>query len=344
MYRYMPTKAPVSPQHRPHSVVIVRLSALGDTVHVMPLVASLRHAWPETRISWVVQPATHRLMASNPDVDEFLLFNRAAGIRAYPRFRRELADQRFDLAIVPHTAFKAGLVTAMIRAPRKLGYDRARSRELHGMFTTEHIAPHAPQHMQDEFFEFLHHLGVKPRLEWAFAFSEQERAEQRQLFDAIDRPALAVVLHTSWPSKNWIAERYARVLEAAEHELGLQTILVGGVGPAEEILAREVLELTDARPIDARADDVRRLAWLLDGAEVVLSPDTAPLHIAVALETPTIGMYAATDPKRVGPYRRYHDLLVDKFRPNGSMDTIEVRDVLEKLELAVRTYGVGGTG
>jgi heptosyltransferase I len=304
----------------------------------MPLVASLRQAWPETRISWVVQSSTHRLMKPHPDVDEFLLFDRSAGIRAYPRFRRELAGKRFDLAIVPHTAFKAGLVTSMIRSPRKLGYDRARSRELHGLFTTEHIAPHAPQHTQDEFFEFLQHLGVEPRLEWDFAFSERERVEQRQMFDAIDRPVLAVVLHTSWPSKNWIAERYARVLETAEHELGLQTILVGGTTPAEELLAHEVMALTDAQPIDARADDVRRLAWLLDGADLALSPDTAPLHIAVALETPTIGMYAVTDPKRVGPYRRYHDLLIDAFRSNGSMDSIEVQDVLEKLELAVRKY------
>jgi heptosyltransferase I len=344
MYRDMPTKAPVNSEHPPHSVVIVRLSALGDTVHIMPLVASLRQAWPETHISWAVQPATQRLMAPHPGVDEFLVFDRAAGVRAYPRFRRELAGRRFDLAIVPHTAFKAGLVTAMIRAPRKLGYDRARAREFHGMFTTERIPAHVAQHTQDEFFEFLGHLGVEPLLEWDFAFSEQERAGQREFFDAIDRPALAVVLHTSWPSKNWIAERYARVLEAAEHELGLQAILVGGVSAAEQALAQEVMALTDARPIDARADDVRRLAWLLDGADLALSPDTAPLHIAVALETPTVGLFAETDPKRVGPYRRYHELLVDKFRPGGRMDTIEVRDVLEKLELAVRTYVVRGTG
>jgi len=344
MYRDMPTKAPVSPEHPPHSVVIVRLSALGDTVHVMPLVASLREAWPETHISWAVQPATQRLMAPHPDVDEFLVFDRADGIRAYPRFRRVLADRRFDLAIVPHTALKAGLVTAMIPASRKLGYDRARARELHAMFTNEQIPPHAPQHTQDEFLEFLLHLGVKPRLEWDFAFSEQERADQREFFGAVDRPTLAVVLHTSWPSKNWIAERYARVLETAEQEFGLQTVLVGGVSPAEEKLAHEVTALTSARPIDARADDVRRLAWLLDGADLALSPDTAPLHIAVALATPTIGLYAATDPKRVGPYVRYHELLVDKFRPHGRMDTIEVRDVLPKLELAVRTYVAEGTG
>lgn len=329
----------------PDSVVIVRLSALGDTIHVMPLLASLRQAWPDTRISWAVQPATHRLMARHPAVDEFLLFDRAAGLRAYPRFRRSLGDRRFDLAIVPHTAFKAGLVAAMIRAPRKLGYDRARSRELHGLFITERISPHAPQHMQDEFLEFLHHLGVPPRMEWEFAFSEQERLDQRQFFEAIDRPVLAVVLHTSWPSKNWIVERYARVLETAEHDLGLQTVLVGGATPAEQTLAREVTALTGARPIDARADDVRRLTWLLDGADLALSPDTAPLHIAVALETPTVGLYAATDPKRVGPYRRYHELLVDRFQASGTpMDTIEVREVLEKLELAVRTYVAGVTG
>ena len=322
----------------PESVVIVRLSALGDTVHVMPMVASLRNAWPETRISWVVQPTTHRLMAPHPDVDEFLVFERTGGMRAYARLRRALIGRTWDLALVPHTALKAGLVAAMIRAPRKLGYDRARAREFHRLFTTESIAAHAPQHMQDEFLEFLHHLGVEPRLKWDFAFSEQERTAQREWFAGFDRPVLAVVLHTSRPDKNWIAERYSRVLEAAEEDLGLQTMIVGGITPQEESLAAEVKQRTGATPIDARADDVRRLAWLLDGSALTLSPDTAPLHISVALGTPTVGMFATTDPKRVGPYGRYQDLTVDKFGPNGSMHAIEVSDVMNKLQLAAATY------
>ncbi|MFQ5530639.1 MAG: glycosyltransferase family 9 protein [Gemmatimonadota bacterium] len=322
----------------PESVVIVRLSALGDTVHIMPLVASLRQAWPDTRIDWIVQPTTRALMAPHPDVDEFLVFDRSAGLRAFARLRRHLASRRWDLAIVPHTAIKAGLVTAMIRAPRKLGYDRARAPELNWLFTTESIAPRSPQHMQDEFIEFLDHLGVEPRMEWNFAFSEQERAAQREWFDRLDRPVLAVALHTSRPGKNWIAERYARVLEAAEGDFGFRTMIVGGVTPGEEALAAEVIERTRARPIDARADDVRRLAWLLDRSDLVLSPDTAPLHIAVALGTPTVGLYATTDPGRVGPYGRYRDLTVDRFGSDGSMNTIEVSDVMEKLHAAVDTY------
>jgi heptosyltransferase I len=325
----------------PESVVIVRLSALGDTVHVMPLVASLRQAWPETHISWVVQPTTHSLMAPNPDVDEFLVFDRAARAGAYRRLHRELRGRRWDLALVPHTAFKAGLVTAMIRAPRKIGYDRARAPELHRLFTTESIAPHPLQHMQDEFFEFLAHLGVEPQLEWNFAFSEQERTAQKEWFDRFDRPVLAITLHSSRSEKNWIADRFARVLEAVEEDLGLQTMIVGGVTPAEDSLAAEVRRLTRATPIDARADDVRKLAWLLDGSAVTLSPDTAPLHIAVALGTPTVGMYAVTDPRRVGPYGRYQQLTVDKFEPGARMDTIEVRDVMEMLQKAVTTYQAG---
>ena len=328
----------------PESVVIVRLSALGDTVHVMPLVASLRRAWPETRISWVVQPTTHRLMAPSPDVDEFLVFDRTAGAGAYRRLRHELRGRRWDLALVPHTAFKAGLVTAMIRAPRKLGYDRARAPEFHRLFTTESIAPHAPQHMQDEFFEFLAHLGIEPRLEWNFAFSDEERTAQKKWFDGFDRPVLAVALHTSRSDKNWIADRYSRVLEAAEEDLGLQTMIVGGVTPAEDSLAAEVRRLTRATPIDARADDVRRLAWMLDGSALTLSPDTAPLHISVALGTPTIGMYAATDPRRVGPYGRYQELTIDRFTRGARMDTIEVSDVMEKLHAAVTTYVAGRAG
>ncbi len=113
--------------------------------------------------------------------------------------------------------------------------------------------------------------------------------------------------------------------------------------------AAEVSRLTRARVVDARKNDLRRLAWLLGGSAIALSPDTGPLHMAVALGTPTVGLYGATDPKRVGPYRRFADLIIDRYtRPGettpsmefraGNMGRIEVADVLEKLELAVRTY------
>lgn len=354
MYPAMPSLAPApgssGPSARPPaSVAIVMLSAIGDAVHVLPVIASLRDAWPGVRISWAIQPTAHALMAGRPDVDEFLLFQRSHGLRGFLDFRRAVRGRHYDLVIDLQVYFKAGLLTALMSADRKLGFDRARSRDLNTLFTTERIPPHDPQHVQDQYLEFVEYLGVEPRLRWGFHFTEAELGKREAVLGRLDRPALAVVLRTTRPGKNWLAERYARVLEIAEQDLGLQPVLVGSAAPAEVEMATEVTRLTRASPVNALANDLRHLAALLDGSAVLLSPDTGPLHIAVACGTPTVGLYGYTDPKRAGPYRRFQDLTVDRytrpgettpsmeFRPGG-MEHIEVRDVAEKLELAVRRY------
>ena len=336
----------------PGRIAVVLLSAIGDVVHGMPVVASLRRAWPEARIDWVIQPGPGELIAPHPDVDERLVFRRGRGWKGFLEFRRRHAGRRYDLVVDLQVYLKAGLLTWMLDSPVKLGFDRARARDLNWLFTTHRIPPHPPQHVQDQYLEFLDHLGVSPVLRWNFAFSEAERRDREAFFERLERPALAVVLRTTRPGKDWILERYARVLDVAAGELGLRPVLVGSAAPEERAAAETVTRRTTARPVNALAWDLRRLAWLLDGSAVLLSPDTGPLHMAVALGTPTVGLYGYTDPKRVGPYRRYRDLLVDRysrpgettpsaeFRP-GNMESITVEEVLEKLERAVRRY-VGG--
>jgi heptosyltransferase I len=335
---------------RPESVVIVLLSAIGDVVHGMPIATSLRRAWPETRIHWIIQPVGHGLVAPHPAVDEFHLYDRKAGLPGFAALRRQFTGRRFDLAIGLQVYLKAGLITAMLPAGRKLGFDRARARDLNWLFTTERIPPHEPQHVEDQYFEFLDYLNVPIAAEWEFGFSESECKARERFFEPIEAPTLAVVLRTTRPGKNWPLDRYARVLEIAESDLGLKPVLIGSRAPAEAAAAAELLRLTRSRPIHALENDLRRLAWILDGADYALSPDTGPLHVAVALGTPTVGLYGYTDPKRVGPYRQFSELVIDRytregevapsmeFRP-GNMESITVDDVAAKLEQAVRSYG-----
>jgi heptosyltransferase I len=278
-----------------------------------------------------------------------------AGLREFLEFRRRVEGRRFDLVVDLQVYLKAGLLTWMLESPVKLGFDRARARDLNGLFVTHRIPPHEPQHVQDQYFEFLEHLGVPVVREWDFAFTAEERAAQDRFFRELDRPALAVVLKTTREGKDWILERYARVLEVAEGDFGLRPVLVGSEAPAERAAAEELCRMTRAEPVNALKNDLRRLAWILDGSALYLGPDTGPLHVADALGTPTVGLYGYTDPTRVGPYREeFRELVVDawtrddepaadrrtpsmEFRP-GRMERITVDDVLEKLELAVDRY------
>lgn len=332
------------------------LSALGDAVHVLPVVNALKRHWPQSRITWIIQPVPHQLVQGHEHVDEFVLFRRRRGAQAWRSFRDlagELDGRRFDLLINLQVYLKAGLITSIARADVKLGFDRRRARDMNWLFTTHRIPPRPTGHVQDQYLEFVEHLGIEAEpIEWRLRISAQERAEQRAFFDAVDRPACGVVVGTSKAEKNWATDRYARLIEALETDFGYRCILLGGPSAVERTAAASILAGTRAHPVDALADDVRRLLWLLDGCALVISPDTGPLHIARALDTPVVGLYGYTNPRRYGPYRRPASIvdgyarfvgeeypLNMKYRPDG-MERVTVKAVLAAVE-RVRSAATG---
>ncbi len=206
--------------------------------------------------------------------------------------------------------------------------------------------------MQDQYFEFLEYLGVEPRpVAWGITLTEEERAKRSEVFEVLGRPACGIVVGTSKAEKNWMPDRCARVLDALEADFGFTPVLLGGPGPVERRLAHEIVSATRARAVDALGDDLRRLAALLSGCALVISPDTGPLHLARALEVPVVGLYGYTNPKRTGPYRKFTELIVDgyarypgedypcsmEYREDG-MARVTVEAVLEKVQVAVDTY------
>jgi heptosyltransferase I len=339
----------------PREVLIVMLSALGDAVHVLPVVNALKRTWPQTRITWVIQPVPHQLVKDHQNVDEFIVFHRRRGadaVQSYRELKRQLRGRRFDLLINLQVYFKAGLITALAPARIKLGFDRKRARDLNWLFTTHRIPPRPPAHVQDQYFEFIEFLGIDPEpVAWRLDLSGAEKQAQQEFFAPLGNRTCALVVGTSKPEKNWAPERYAQVIEALETEHGLRCVLVGGPAAIEQEAARRITELSRIKPINALGNDVRRLLYLLDGASLVISPDTGPLHMARAIDRPVIGLYGYTNPKRYGPYRKYQDLIVDgyaeyegedyplnaEYRREG-MQRVTVGAVLEKVKLAAGRY------
>ena len=338
----------------PREICIVMLSAIGDAVHVLPVANALKRQWPDTRITWVIQPVAHALVAGHPAIDDFIVFRRRSGLgawRSYQELRSAFAGRSFDLLLGLQVYFKAGLITGLAPARVKMGFDRARARDAQWLFTNRRIPAHEPQHVQDQYFEFLHALGVDERpVRWGLSLTDPERAAQAAFFGGLDRPACAVVVGTSKPEKNWHAEGYARVLEVAEREHGLRPVLVGGPSSVERAMADEILSRTSADVIDALGDDLRRLVWILEGSALLLSPDTGPLHVARALGTPVVGLFGYTNPKRSGPWGAYQDLVVDGYAEypreeyplthhyRDGMKRVTVDAVLEKVALGVERY------
>ena len=334
-------------------IAIVLMSAAGDVVHALPVVNAIKRRHPHCHITWVLQPGPATLVQGHRNVDEIVLFDRSRGWRAFLDVRRSLRRFAFDLVINLQVYFKAGIVTAFAQAPVKLGFDRARARDLNWLFTNRKIPARPPQHVQDQYFEFLDALAIPAEpVVWDLGPWPEERPWQRDFYSAFERPAVPMVVATSKPEKDWLPERWAEVSDALWHDFGLEPVIVGGRSDRELHAERIIRERARHAPRSALGSGLRRLVSILEGSVLVIAPDTGPLHMAVALERPVISLMGYTNPKRTGPYRRYHDLLVDAYgdpgesypismenRP-GRMPRIQVRDVLDRVERWRARYAI----
>ena len=332
-------------------VAVVLLSAIGDIVHALPLISSLRAGAPDLSIEWITQPVPGEIAGGHPGLDRLWTLDRARGWRAFRDLRHALRGRRFDVVLDLQVYAKASMVTAMLDSPRKIGFDRRRARELNWLVTNERIAAGPPRHTCEQYLEFADHLGIPRRYEWPLPIGGEERAAQEAFYGHRRGPLAALVVGTSRSAKEWPADRWARLAESLHTEMGYEVCIVGSDRPSERARARQVVGLARVPVLDERRNDLRRLLWLLEGAALTVSPDTGPYHLAVALGVPAVGLYGLTDPARVGPGRRFLDLMVDAFHDpgeswhppragyrKGRMERIPVARVLEAVELARVRY------
>lgn len=331
-------------------IALIRTSALGDVIHALPLVNGLRRAYPEAEITWLLHPVPFQVVQRQQAVDHFIVFPR--GRAGWQLLNRELSARDFDLLLVPQTSAKAHLIAAMVRAPVKLGFDFRRSRELHWLFTTHHLPRRPAAHAQELYLEFLDYLGI-PRepLRWDIAFTDEELGWRDRFFAGLGRPAAGLVLGSSNPAKDWHPAGYASVAEHLVRELDMIPLLLGGPSEREAGLAEDVAARCSVPVVPALDGPVRDTLLKLSGSRVVVAPDTGPLHAAVALGVPTVGLYGYSDPRRCGPYR-FRELLVDHYSdpgedPNrpitrktrpGRMATISPEEVIARLHQALAMH------
>jgi heptosyltransferase I len=314
-------------------VGIVMLSALGDAVHVLPLLTAIKRQWPDAEITWVTQPGPAALVAGHPALDRLVVFDRARGWGAFAEARRQVGREPFDVLLDLQVYLKAGILTGILPAHTKLGFDRARARDLNWLFTTQKIPAHpGPRHVQDQYFEFLTALGVRPEpAVWNLGPWPGDPAPP-------DGRYVALVIGTSRPQKDWLPDRWAALGDALYDRYGLAPMLVGGTSPREQATAAAIIARARSPVRNALGSGLRPLVSILSGASLVVSLDTGPLHMAVALERPVVSLIGYNDPAIVGPYRRYSDLIVNAFTApvprDRRMATISVDAVLDRCALA----------
>lgn len=335
-------------------VCIVLLTGLGDVVHGLPLVNALKEDDPLRRITWVVEPMPAPLLAGHPSINRVVVYRKKDGLRGIRQLRRDLrAGGPIDLTLNLNVYTKSIWPTLLSRARHRLGFDRGRSFEGVWLASNHHLDARPRAHTADMFLEFAEHLGLAvPDPEWQIRFTGEERRAQAEFFAQFEgRPVATIVPASANAKKDWPAERWARVADALAHDFGYRVVLAGGPGEREQRIAREIVERSSAGPIWALGDSIRRLTWIVAGSSLVLAPDTGPVHIARAFGVPVIGLYGHTNPWRVGPWRMFQDLWVDRYTDPGEppdptsfaaklgrMEQITVDDVTERIARAVDRY------
>lgn len=344
----------------PRSVCILRLSAIGDACHVVPIVRTLQQAWPGTRLTWIIGKAEARLMTLIEGV-EFITVDKRANRAGRRALHAQLRAREFDVLLHMQLALRASLLARSVRARVKLGFDRARARELQWLFTNARIAPRTREHVLDSFFGFTDALGIGERtLRWDLPLPEDAQAYARQLIpDAL--PTLVISPCSSHARRNWLPERYAAVANHAAANLGMRVILAGGPSALERDVGARIEQSCRAPIVNQIGKDtLPQLLGLMSQSTALLTPDSGPAHMATMVGLPVLGLYAATNPQRAGPYNS-RQWCVDKYdaaarkylgkpasqipwttkieRP-GVMDLIEVADAADKLDALMRSGNI----
>jgi heptosyltransferase I len=337
-------------------VCLLRLSAIGDTCHALAALRAFQAAWPETRFTWIIGKVEAKLMTEILPEIEFITFDKRETFRDLWRLRSALSGRRFDLLLDLQLSFRASLVSRLIHAPIKLGFDRPRARELQWLFTNAQIQPAGHEHVLDSFLGFARACGIEPQAPRFDVTLPQAALDYARSVVVDGRPTMLISPCSSHTARNWPAVRYAAVADHAASAHGMRVVLVGGRSAEEARMGAAIAAAARAPLVNQIGKDtLPQLLGLMSVCTVLLSPDSGPAHMATMVGLPVIGLYAATRTARAGPYysRQWcvdkYDEAARKFygkpaaeipwtakieRP-GVMDLIGVDDALAKLDALI---------
>ncbi len=298
-------------QTAPQSICILRLSAIGDVCNTISAVQAIQREWPETKITWITGHLEAQLIGDLPGI-RVIVFDKKKGWKGYKELWAQLKHDQFDALLHMQYAFRASIATLGIKAKYKLGFDKARSQDFQTLFTNVQVPSPSKTHVLDGLLAFVEYMGVKDiKADWNLTYKETDEQWANEHFVA-DKPKLVVVPAASKGYKNWNAEGYAEVITYAQTK-GWQIILAGSPAKIEKDLAENIQNRLEHPVVNlVGQSSLKQMLALIDKADLVIAPDTGPTHMANAMNTPVIGLYAHHNPERTGPYN-YRQYVVSAY-------------------------------
>ena len=293
-------------------IAIVRFSALGDIVMVAAAVRALQHNLPSASITWITSPLAYSLLKGMRGVN-FEVIDKPRSLADYRAFYGAFKNRRFDVVLAMQANLRINLLYPALHAPDKIGFDRTRAREGQWLFCNRRI-PFRNNHLVDSFLAFVEMLTNQPvTASWDLPLDESDLQWAQELLNTLPKPWVAIHPHGSKAERNWLTERYAEVVNRTVSRWQGGIVLTGGNAPAEMVLCKHLAQIAPEHTLNLSGKTTpKQLAALLNLADVLIAPDTGAVHIARAMNTPVIGLYAVASPKLTGPYQRM-EYCVDRF-------------------------------
>ncbi|MEL0609378.1 glycosyltransferase family 9 protein [Vibrio echinoideorum] len=285
----------------PSSLCILRLSALGDVCNTIATAQAIQKKWPDTKITWITGKLEAQLLKAIDGI-EVIVFDKKHGIKGYKALWKQLGDRNFDALLHMQYAIRASVATLGINAKYKLGFSSERSQDFQTLFTNVKVPSPASLHVADGLMAFAHQIGVpQSELSWSLSYSEEDKVWAETKLDS-EKPNLLLVPGASKAYKNWNVEGYVDVINHARNN-GWNVILAGSPAKIEVDLANDIQTILSEPCINLVGESsIMQMLSLIDLVDIVIAPDTGPAHMASAVKTPIIGLYAHHNPIRVGPY------------------------------------------
>ncbi len=280
----------------------MRLSAIGDVCHAVAMVNRMQHHWPDVELTWVIGKTEYQLVKNMPGI-RFVIFDKKQGKKAVQDLKAALADTVFDALLMMQVALRANMASRVIKAKRRIGFDWARSKELHWLFSNQRVQPHRHAHVLEGFMDFADALGVPPvnNVRWDIPIDKDADNWARQEADELG-DYVVISPAASKRERNWLPERYAGAVDYLVTK-GKAVVLCGGPAELDRQTAAAIEQHTSSITRNYVGNtSLHQLLGLLKYASAVIAPDTGPAHMATTVGTPVIGLYAHSNPRRTGPY------------------------------------------
>jgi lipopolysaccharide heptosyltransferase II len=292
------------------NILVVKLSAIGDVIHALPVSYAIKEQFPEAHLTWVVEQAAYPILEDNPYIDEIILFEKAK-FRSIGGFMREIAPFRKRLRTRPYDAsldlqglFKSAAI--VFNAGAKLRIGTANMREGAHLVSRPVRGAHARGHIVERYLDVARALGCAvDEVRFPVSVSARDRMAAETLLAREGVPEgrtfVAFAIGANWPNKRWPVEHFAALADRLYHAHYVP-VLVGG-GRLDETLSQDIIRASEIPPVNmVGRTNLKQLAHIFMRASLVLGGDTGPVHLAAGLGTPTVMLMGPTDANRNGPY------------------------------------------